>query len=448
MKFRCILFVLFVTASFCDAENILLSAATTNKELILLKIQYANKTYTVVDHAIFPLTTQAGVTAIGRLQNGNFQVVWTAADASNKIKLNRIIVDPNLNKVGSTKKFGPVLSSFVNLNIVNDSRPQSLQATAVTINTLPLQSFEVGKEALISSCDESNGNLVGPNQKLFKKPESVRLIDTAFSPNADIYYISLGYIDSTKQYVAFFGNTLSAEYTSAFVFTGGDIMSIDVRSIPGTDDYNFFFVERLANGQGYRIAYRRFDGPTGLPVGSTKIVANFTGDLGQLPFFNILTVVASTVDPTGVHVFHTDLNANGDGTDIRDLFRFTGGGSAPGKLDLTTIGGGSRYIYGLDAETTEATICLQDDNNPANKVVVDVNTGTFLVQCNGDNFLAMGNVSKRGSNVTLNYNSGNSRMTLNINTAANTGSASIQTPQGTTCTIQDRNINNNSCNLN
>jgi hypothetical protein len=450
MKVLCMLFVSFVLTSRCHAENILLSAATTNKELILLNIEYSNKKYTIVDHAIFNLPTQAGVTAIGRLQNGNYQVVWTAADASNKTRLNRILVDPDLNKVGNTKKFGPVLSSFVNLNIVNDSRPQNIQTTAIPITTLPLQSFEIGKEATISSCDKINGNLKGQNQKLFKKPKSVRLLDTAISPNADnIYYVSLGYIESTNQYVAFFGNTSNTEFTSAFVFTGGDILSIDVRPVPGTDDYLFFFVERLANPQRYRIAYRQFDGPTGQPVGPLKIVVNnITGDLRQLPFFNMLTVVASTIDPTGVHVFHTDLNTQGDGTDIWDLFRSTqGAGSGHQKLDISTIVS-SRFIYGLDAETEKATVCLQDDNNPATKVVVDINTGTFLVQCNGLTYLAMGRITKTGSNVRLNYNSGNSTLNLNINLNTNIGTASIQPPQGAACTITDRNINNNSCNLN
>ena len=67
-------------------------------------------------------------------------------------------------------------------------------------------------------------------------------------------------------------------------------------------------------------------------------------------------MVASTIDPTGVHVFHTDLIAKGDGTDIWDLFRYTPGvGSGHRKLDLITIGGGPRFVYGLDAETTKAT---------------------------------------------------------------------------------------------
>lgn len=446
MKVFCIFVVSIVFASFCSAENILLSAATTNKELILLNIEYANKKYTVVDYAIFNLPTQAGVTAVGRLQNGNFQVVWTATDASNKIRLNQMIVDSDLNQVGITKKVGPVLSSFVNLNIVNDSS-QGLQATA--IKNPPFVSY-TSNDALIRSINKLNGNLQGPSQKLFKKPESVRLIDTAFSPNGDnIFYSSLGYIDSTKQYVAFFGNTSNTEYTSAFVFTGGDILSIDVRSIPGTDDYNFFFVERFANPLRYRIAYRRFDGPTGQAVGPLKIVVNnITGDLGQLPFFNMLSVVASAVDPTGVHVFHTDLNANGNGTDILDSFRSTPGGSGHQKLDLTTIGGGSRFIYGLDAETTDATVCLQDTTNPATKVVADLNTGTFLVQCNGLTYVAMGRVSKAGFNVKLDYNSGNSTMSLSINLNTNTGTASIQPPQGDRCTIIDSNINDNSCNLN
>ena len=60
---RSILFVLlivFCSASLCAAEDILVAFHTTDSKLVVLKVNFANNKYTIVDRAIFNLTSPGG----------------------------------------------------------------------------------------------------------------------------------------------------------------------------------------------------------------------------------------------------------------------------------------------------------------------------------------------------------------------------------------------------
>jgi hypothetical protein len=332
-------------------ENILFSAATTDKELMLLNIEYEKKKFRIVDHAIFKLPFQAGLTALGRLQNGNYQVLWTAQDASKKIKIHSMIFDANLNKIGNIKKFAPVLSSHFNLNIVR-SGPQSLKA-AKDIDT-PFVSLERNGAVVLAGYN-ANGSLGLPYNILNSPPPVFRTIDTAITDFQELtsgpYYANLGVIDSRGDYALLLGDINNENYTKAYVFNG-DVLSLDILAVPGTDNFSLFGWEKLNNPVRYKLWERVFDGPTGLPDGPQRnIHTTKPGDLGSLASFNGITAVQSSNSKVrfawwgaeepglnGTSVFAASLDPESNEKIIQNL-----------NFDMIGSPNYVRFVYGMDS---------------------------------------------------------------------------------------------------
>lgn len=88
--------------------------------------------------------------------------------------------------------------------------------------------------------------------------------------------------------------------------------------------------------------------------------------------------------------------------------------------------------------------CVQDDSDPSRVVLFNAQTGQYRFCCGGTVYTGTGTVTVKGCLVTIQHNTTERR--VQISTDGNTGNASLQSPPGTTrCTIQDRNVRNNSC---
>ncbi len=209
---------LFVTAlvllssSLCIAqENIILSALSTNKKLILLNIEYANKKYKVVDSAVFNLPVQGGLTAMAPLPNGRAQVVWTAGPATQGISTNSIIkiksmiVDSDLNQVGPIKTLPPNLTAHYNFNHLPAIAPGS-PSTKIT--------FLKGRNLVRMNRNSVTGNLFGPADTVFTVPGTGLQIDTDFDGEN---YAGLRYDGSRYNFVCGNVNNPTPTVVASFV---------------------------------------------------------------------------------------------------------------------------------------------------------------------------------------------------------------------------------------
>ncbi|MEW6130100.1 MAG: HYR domain-containing protein [Acidobacteriota bacterium] len=92
--------------------------------------------------------------------------------------------------------------------------------------------------------------------------------------------------------------------------------------------------------------------------------------------------------------------------------------------------------------------CLQDNSNSGNVVLFNHLTGAYKFCCNGT-VIASGNgvIQLRGCTVTIQHNTTTKRVLIQFDASQQKGSASVQSPIGTTaCTIIDSNTANNNCN--
>ena len=89
--------------------------------------------------------------------------------------------------------------------------------------------------------------------------------------------------------------------------------------------------------------------------------------------------------------------------------------------------------------------CLQDDSVPTN-VMLFSPSGAYTFCCNGMTFSGTGLATVRGCVVTIQDNRPDRRVLLTFDGAVHRGTASLQSPPGTTkCTIIDRDTLNNTC---
>jgi hypothetical protein len=90
--------------------------------------------------------------------------------------------------------------------------------------------------------------------------------------------------------------------------------------------------------------------------------------------------------------------------------------------------------------------CLQDDGNPTTVLLFNTLTGDYRFCCSGSVFVGKGTVVKQGNIWTLTHNTTDRRVLARLDVNSSSGTASLQTPPGTTrCTITDRKLTNNSC---
>nr|AIA13839.1 FG-GAP repeat [uncultured bacterium] len=95
---------------------------------------------------------------------------------------------------------------------------------------------------------------------------------------------------------------------------------------------------------------------------------------------------------------------------------------------------------------TTFNLCLQDDSNPGTSMLISTATGAYRFCCGGTTFTGVGTVTSKGSTYTLTHNASDRRVQVQVNTATNKATASLQAPAGTNrCTITDRDTRNNTC---
>jgi subtilisin-like proprotein convertase family protein len=140
----------------------------------------------------------------------------------------------------------------------------------------------------------------------------------------------------------------------------------------------------------------------------------------------------------------------------------TASDNCPGVTTACTPPSGSTFPVGTTTVTCTATdasgntascsfsvtlfaACLQDDSVPTN-VMLFSPSGAYTFCCNGMTFSGTGIAIVRGCVVTIQDNRPDRRVLLTFDGAVHRGTASLQSPPGTTkCTITDRNTLNNTC---
>jgi uncharacterized repeat protein (TIGR01451 family) len=91
-------------------------------------------------------------------------------------------------------------------------------------------------------------------------------------------------------------------------------------------------------------------------------------------------------------------------------------------------------------------LCVQDDTNPNNVVLINSVTGDYRVCCNGITYTGRGTMTVRGLTYKLVHNPQDRRLVVNVDESVHKGSASLQAPPGTQrCSLSDRNTQDNSC---
>jgi hypothetical protein len=119
-----------------------------------------------------------------------------------------------------------------------------------------------------------------------------------------------------------------------------------------------------------------------------------------------------------------------------------GAGSASATVDAQTV----TAPITINAPVFQFTTCLQDDSNSTTVFLGNAATGAYQFCCHGTTFTGTALVTKHGSTVTFQDMTGGRRVLATFDGALFKGTASLQSPPGTTlCTITDRDTRNNTC---
>jgi uncharacterized delta-60 repeat protein len=104
------------------------------------------------------------------------------------------------------------------------------------------------------------------------------------------------------------------------------------------------------------------------------------------------------------------------------------------------------HIATCSFTVTVFDVCLQDDSNPQTVLLFNSRTGDYRFCCSGTVLTGRGTASVRRSTIVLEHNTIDRRVIGRTDQAINTGSAAIQSPPGSLlCTINDRDLRNNTC---
>jgi VCBS repeat protein/HYR domain-containing protein/FG-GAP repeat protein len=95
---------------------------------------------------------------------------------------------------------------------------------------------------------------------------------------------------------------------------------------------------------------------------------------------------------------------------------------------------------------TVFSLCVQDNSNPGNVVLVDSSTGAYRFCCNGV-LVASGTGTRivRGCTLTISDSSNNRLVQISMDGAVMKGTASVKQGANILCTSQDSNLANNTC---
>jgi len=137
--------------------------------------------------------------------------------------------------------------------------------------------------------------------------------------------------------------------------------------------------------------------------------------------------------------------------------------NCPGASAACTPPSGSTFTLGVTTVSCTATdgsgntascsfmvsvfnACLQDDSDQTAVLLLNTQTGAYKFCCGGTTYTGTGTVVKHGNTYTFTHNPVDRRLTATLDGTTNRGTASLQSPPGTSkCTITDRNLTNNSC---
>lgn len=114
---------------------------------------------------------------------------------------------------------------------------------------------------------------------------------------------------------------------------------------------------------------------------------------------------------------------------------------------VATDSNDSQDVFAFPLASTPAfDLCIQDESN-GNLLQVNTTTGDYqFINCSGLTLSGTGRLTKRGSQLVLQHNAADRRVTANIDTSTQRATASIQLlSQGRMFGITDRNITNNTC---
>src|ERR1041384_7740985 len=98
------------------------------------------------------------------------------------------------------------------------------------------------------------------------------------------------------------------------------------------------------------------------------------------------------------------------------------------------------------APVSGINVCLQDDKNDSS-LWIDSFTGDYrFASCDGITLTGTGRVERKGCRLTLQATSSSGNLLAKLSTCSNSGTATIQVfSQGTTYTITDSDMTNNTC---
>jgi hypothetical protein len=115
-------------------------------------------------------------------------------------------------------------------------------------------------------------------------------------------------------------------------------------------------------------------------------------------------------------------------------------------IGTTTVACATTAGPSCSFSVTVQGLCLQDDSNPFNSVILNPATGQYSFCCAGMVFTGVGKVTVKGCIVILEHNPTDGRVLIRTDLSVRRGTASLQSPPGRTkCIVTDRDISNNSC---
>jgi hypothetical protein len=326
-SFVMVLFLFVGSICFAQAqEHLLLSALTTSKKLLVFHVVYANKKYTIVDRATFNLPVQGGTTAIAPLPDNRFQILWTTGPAttaqglhanstSAPIKIKYLVVDSDLNQIGTIKTLPPTLTSHANFNYIPAPIASSFPTKAgLSSSTLSKFSFSAGKKVVLKDRNESTGTVVGPNHTVFEFVGTDIQVDTDFF-QTDFFrnkYAGIRFQNARYHFLCGDVNNQAPTVMAAFPV---EINNSTVLPIPNSDDFNFIVLKRLHNPERVGIDNFQIDGETCTPKRNTIVHPPVNQNVGQLLFFGGIASAPSEISPNGGHMAFVR-SETGGGTDI------------------------------------------------------------------------------------------------------------------------------------
>jgi hypothetical protein len=200
------------------------------------------------------------------------------------------------------------------------------------------------------------------------------------------------------------------------------------------------------------------------PVGTTTVACKSNNGAG--PEMCSFTVSVTDTQPPSITcpATVTATPAPGGGSTVVTYPPPTASDNCPGVSSACSPPSGSSFPVGATTDTCMASdtsgnrascsfsvvlfnALLQDESAGCNSVLAfNTTTGDYRFCCGGTAFTGKGTVKQQGSVITLTASSGNQRVTATLDGTTKRGSASLQSPPGTTrCTIRDNDVTNNTC---